>query len=51
MSGYVYRYTLQLNAEADRDVIDWLEQQPNKARSIRDALRGAIDRDDVDGGE
>ena len=42
------RFTLQLNAETDADVIEYIKQQSNKNDTIRQALRQKM-KSDSDG--
>ena len=38
------RYDFDFGIETDKDVIDWLEQQPNKAGYIKQLIREDIQR-------
>jgi len=40
-----YRFTLQLNSERDKELIAWLEAQPNKTDCIRRALRKLMEEE------
>ena len=39
--------TFVLDSDRDRDVLRWLEAQPNKSAAIRAAIRGRIEQGDV----
>ena len=32
-------YTIRFNIETEADMIEWLESQPNKSKSIKDLVR------------
>lgn len=32
-------YTIRFNIDTEADMIEWLESQPNKSRSIKDLIR------------
>lgn len=38
-STHIKRITLDLNHSTDTDIITWLNDQPNKTRAIKNALR------------
>ena len=35
-------YSLKIDAEADPDLVHWLDRQPNKSAAIREALRAHV---------
>ena len=38
---------ISMDSEADRDLLQWLEQQENRSGAVREALRAYIDRSGV----
>ena len=38
---------VSMDSEADRDLLQWLEQQENRSGAVREALRAYIDRSGV----
>ena len=43
MSGKVF-CNISLDAQADKDIIDWLDKQPNKSEAMRAAARAYLGR-------